>query len=470
MTTGHILAVDDEPGVRDLCQDVLEADGFAVDVVADPSAALDRLRRHHYDLVLADLSMPSQSGIDLLRGARHLAPDVPFVILTGHPSIEGAVEAVRAGAADFLAKPIDSTRLTAVIHDVLFRTGSRAGHAPDDSLSAASSRLLGHSPAMEDLRRLIDRAAPTESNVLIQGETGTGKERVALALHRRSRRHARPFVTAECAAVSDELLEVELFGRGTGRSPLHTDREAGLLVRADGGTLFLDEIGEMSHRVQAKLLRVIEGGSLPVPGGGRPVPVDLRVVAATPVDLRARVSTGAFREDLFFRLNVIPVEVPPLRARRRDIPVLVDAFIEEVAACRPDPPRCITAEVMDLLMRYPWPGNVRELRNVVERMVSLAVGPDIGVADVPDEIISGDGDVAEPGMGGEAPMEFRRAKRQMVDRFERRYLHRLLSAHGGNVTRAARSSGMKRSAYQRLMRKHGLTSRAYRRPAGRVTP
>ena len=467
MRADRILAVDDELHVRELCREVLEADGYQVDVAETAADALERLQQDPYDLVLTDLKMPRESGIDLLRAARKAAVDVPFVLLTGYPSIETAVEAVREGAEDFLPKPFSKDHLARVVRRVLERRrGERRNGqvGPGFSGTLEPPRLIGRSRAVERLRELIRRAAPTESNVLILGESGTGKELVARSLHILSPRRLRAFVPLDCAAVPEDLIESELLGHEEGAFAGAVARRPGLIESAAGGTLFLDKIGDLSPRLQAKLLRVLEEGKLRRVGGREWLPVDVRVVAATQVDLPAAVGRGQFREDLYFRLNVIPVAVPPLRERSEDIPLLVEAFLAEFAGCRPDPPRQLAPAAQEALLGYPWPGNVRELRNTIERMVSLATTRTIELQDAPAEIVAG----GVPPSGDEAAashVAFRRAKRLTVDRFEREYLHCLLTVHGGNVTRSAREAGMKRSAFQRLMRKHQLSSRGYRQAA-----
>ncbi len=463
MGAERILAVDDEAGIRELCRDVLAGAGYAVDTATGTGTALERLRDQDYDLVLTDLRMPGRNGLELLHAARAVQPDLPVVVFTGYPSIEVAVEAIREGAEDFLPKPFNTEHLCHVVGRVLARRRLEQENQLlrmqlGESFDAA--RLRGRSPALRELLGLIHKAAPTDSSVLILGESGTGKELVARSLHGLSRRAARPFVPLDCTAMPETLLESELFGYEKGAFTGATARRPGLMESAAGGTLFLDEIGDLSAALQAKLLRVLEERRVRRLGGQELLPVDVRVVAATNVDLPEAIRQGRFREDLYFRLNVIPLRVPPLRERLEDLSELVQGFLEEFAGRRQDPPRRVDPQALAALEAYAWPGNVRELRNVIERLVSLAAGEEITLADLPAEILASAGTGQDrPGMSG-----FREAKRRVVDRFERDYLHKLLATHAGNVTRSADASGMNRSAFQRLMRKHRLRSADYRRP------
>jgi len=467
MTGERILAVDDEEHVLHLCRDVLSGAGYRVDTAGEAVSALRRLREASYDLVLSDLRMPGKSGLDLLEEVRSTAPDLPFVVFTGYPSVESAVEAMRGGAVDFLPKPFDNEHLCLVVRRVLDRRRledeNRILRAQLGE-RAHETRIRGGSRAILKLLDLIRRAAPTDSNILILGDSGTGKELVARNIHGLSRRRSRPFVPLDCAALPEGLLESELFGHEKGAFTGALAQRQGLIESAAGGTLFLDEIGDLSVGLQAKLLRMLEERYVRRVGGKDLLPVDIRVVAATNVDLPCAIREGRFREDLYFRLNVIPIRAPSLKERMEDIPVLVEAFLEEFSQQRPEPPRKMSAEALDLLLRYPWPGNVRELRNVVERMMSLATGRVITVADVPPEILVSPPQRETAGTAA-ADLAFRDAKRCTVDRFEREYLHRLLAVHEGNVTQSAREAGMNRSAFQRLMRKHRLRSSAYRAAA-----
>ncbi|MFQ5768769.1 MAG: sigma-54-dependent transcriptional regulator, partial [Acidobacteriota bacterium] len=411
---------------------------------------------------IARVKMPDLNGIDVVKRVRELEAGAVVIILTAYGSIESAVEAMRQGADDYLSKPFENRHLCHVVSRVLERSRLlRENSALRLSLARSSGggRILGTSQVMLDLLDLIQRAAATDSNVLILGESGTGKELVARRLHALSRRCGHPFVPLDCTAVPETLLESELFGHEKGAFTGAGGRRMGLVESAASGTLFLDEIGELSVGLQAKLLRVLEERRVRRIGGREQIPVDVRVVAATHVDLPSAVSSGRFRQDLYFRLNVIPIRLPPLRQRPEDIPLLVEAFQKEFSVRCEKPPTHLAAEVLSLLEQYAWPGNVRELRNVMERMVSLARSEEIGMEDVPAEIQTSGELSTAPALG----TAFRQAKRRTVARFEWDYLHRHLVANQGNVTRAARAAGLNRSAFQRLMRRHELRSEMYRK-------
>lgn len=460
MRSLRILAVDDEPHVLDLCREVLSRDGYAVETAVDTEAALGALRARDYDLVLTDLRMPGRDGLELIREARQLIPRMPIVVLTGYPSIESAVAAVRQGADDVVTKPFDNEHLCRVVRRVLRNAPGTRHQTPGPKL-AASSLILGESPATVVLRNLIRRAAATESAVLLQGEIGSGKELVARTLHDASKRQGEPFLALDGPAL-DTVLDRIGFGGGR-ENPEHSGAQ-GLRAHAAGGSLFLDDVDELAPGVQARLLRYLDDHGADVPpehGGGT---AKLRVIAASREDLQVAVKAGLFREDLYFRLNVIPLRVPPLRERLEDIPILVNGLLAEYSRLRQEPPRRFSGACLQRLACYSWPGNVRELRNVMERMVSLADGPEVTTADIPAEILQAA--AMEKGVPGESRMVFREAKKFAVGQFEREYLHTLLARHDGNVTRSASAAGLNRSAFQRLMRKYGLRSASYRQAKG----
>ena len=451
MSGPRILAVDDEPGILELCREVLNGAGYQVETASSADAALDRLQASSYDLMLTDLRMPGKDGIALIEATQSLTPDLPVVVITGYPGMEGSVESVRHGAVDLITKPFDTVELCRVVQRSLAEALSRQAHSP------APEELLGSSPAMARLQKILERAAATDSTILVEGESGTGKELVARTLHSRSGRRSGPFMVVDCATLQMRLVDK---GRGADDSGPRAGGLRAIMTAARDGSVFLDDVDDLSPSLQSRLLRLLDQATASMASGnqGRSWP---RVIAASRGGLRDAVEAGLFREDLYFRLNVIPVRVPPLRERGADLAMLAHGFLAEFARLRQDPPVRITQECLAVLAGYPWPGNVRELRNVVERMLSLADGEEVTVNDIPAELMADVSAGAEASAPGESQI-FREAKRRTVVRFERDYIHHLLGEHDGNVTRSAAAAGLNRSAFQRLMRKHGLRSLSYR--------
>jgi two-component system nitrogen regulation response regulator NtrX len=374
-----LLIVDDEANIRSSLQGALGREGYDVDVAATLAEARAKLR-DAFDVVLLDVGFPSGSGLDLLAEIAAGTPDTVVVMMSGHASIDAAVTATRLGAFDFLEKPISLERLLVLLRNA---TATQALRSENRRLQKTwALPIVGRSPAIRKLLDEIERAGPSTARVLIQGEHGTGKELVARALHASGPRRAMPFVAVNCSAIPDELIESELFGHERVAFTGATQSRRGRFEEAHGGTLFLDEVGDLSPRAQTKLLRVLQEGELSRVGGNRSIRVDVRVVAATNRDLRERVASDAFREDLYFRLAVIPITVPPLRERAEDIPLLVGAFVTQVAQEVSMKPRSFSPGALDLLQRYAYPGNVRELRNLVERLVIATPGANIGAEQV----------------------------------------------------------------------------------------
>jgi len=369
MTGKMVLCVDDDPAVGKVLSALLEQAGLTALLAASGNEALEALGRHPIDLVVSDLRMPGLGGMDLLRTVAARWPDIPVVILTAHGSVPLAVEAMRAGAADFLLKPFDRDEVLYVLEKALLAHGQ--GSIPEAALKA-SQNVLGDSPVMRELDELVRRAAAGSATVLVRGETGTGKELVARAIHERSARAAKPFVKLNCAALPDALLESELFGHEKGAFTGAAHRKPGRVELAAGGTLFLDEIGDVPLATQVKLLRVIQEREIERVGGTETIKVDVRFVAATHQKLEALVASGDFREDLFYRLNVIPLDVPPLRERREDIPALVLHFARTTGESNNRKTASFAPDAVELLAQQPWPGNVRQLENMVERLVVLS--------------------------------------------------------------------------------------------------
>jgi two-component system response regulator HydG len=389
----RILVVDDDEGVREALARTLEKLGYEPVLAANGQQGLDRLREGDVQIVLADLKMPGLSGQELLRAAKALSPDVEVIMITGHGTVEDAVAAMKEGAYDFITKPFRRVQLERTIRKAAEKQALVLQNRELQQRLAemeGAGQLLGTGPGMRRLLDTISQVAPSSATVLIQGESGTGKELVANALHAGSPRRGRPLVKVNCAALPETLLESELFGYDKGAFTGAVARKPGRFELAHGGTLFLDEIGELHTPMQAKLLRVLQDGEFERVGGTQTLHADVRVVAATNTDVAALVREKKFREDLFYRLNVITLQIPPLRERREDIPLLAQHFLRRFAMKNGKTIAGFTEEALDLLENYPWPGNVRELENVVERAVVLARSPVISPADLPESLAGSD--------------------------------------------------------------------------------
>jgi DNA-binding NtrC family response regulator len=426
----RLLVVEDEPELRQLLLEGLTRQGFAATGAGDGDDALQALRQQEFDVVLLDLRMPGRDGIEVLQAMRAEAHDAEVIIVTGHVDADSAIEAVRLHAFDYVTKPFQMPDLVQSIgraaeHLRLRRENRSRRQTPRP---AAESLLRGRSRVMEQLRLVLDRAADSESNVLILGESGTGKELCARSIHRGGRRCHLPFLALNCAALPDDLLESELFGHERGAFTGAAARRHGLLELAHDGTLFLDEVGEMSAAMQAKLLRALDRGEIRRLGGDRTLHVDVRIIAATNRDLVQAAATGGFRHDLYYRLGVVVIDVPPLRDRAGDIPQLVEHFAAQVASSGRRPLE-VRPEAMALLTRYAWPGNVRELRNIVERLSVLAPDGVVSAADVALYL------PATPLDGGDAGLA-------SLEEVERRHILEVLRRCGDNRTRAARILGV----------------------------
>jgi two-component system, NtrC family, nitrogen regulation response regulator NtrX len=436
-----ILVVDDEKNIRRTLRMVLEGEGYSVEEAGSAEEGLAVLESSGIDAVLLDVKLPGISGIDALTRRVSLPPTI---MISGHATIDHAVRATKLGAFDFLEKPLDRARVLLSVRNALDR---RTLAREVDQLRArlGEGELTGGSVVMQTLRTQIAKAAPTRGRILITGESGTGKELVARAVHRGSALASRPFVRINCAAIPPDLIESELFGHERGAFTGAVAERRGVFEAADGGTLLLDEIGDMSASAQAKVLRVLQTGELVRVGGEETVRVDVRVLAATNKDLSRAVRDGEFREDLYFRLNVIPLHVPPLRERRDDIPLLAESFAE--VACRENgwAEKPIDAAAMDRLCAWSWPGNVRELKNAVERAVILS-GDRILTVDLPEEL-----------RGATESSEV--TLREFRDRVERDFIARKLEQHGWNVSRTAEALGIERTNLHRKLRALGLPLR-----------
>ncbi len=455
----RILIVEDEKAIQLALRGLLRKDGYEVELADDGEMAIRKLADKTYDLILTDLSLGrGSSGMDVLRASKEHRPETAVVMITAHGSEKIAVEAMQEGAEDYVPKPFDNEELRVVVSRALERTRLQREHRmllERVEREYSFENLIGSGPAMRQIFEMIQKVAETDLSVLVRGDSGTGKELVAQALHQRSSRKNRPFVAVNCAAISRELIESELFGHEKGAFTGADARRIGKFEAADQGTIFLDEIGDMAPETQAKVLRVLQEYSFERVGGSAPIEVDVRVVAATHRDLETEVKEGRFREDLYYRLKVVEVTLPPLRKRPEDIPALVGRFLYQVAERLERDKRSIDAEALALLVRHPWKGNIRELRNTIERAAVLCSGEVIGVDD-----LDLDESQARPDGTAVIPygMTFRDAKKQVVEGFERQYLINALREHGGNVSRTAESIGMVRQSLQQKIRELDLRS------------
>ena len=449
-----ILVVDDESGVRSSLAGILGDEGYAVQTVDSGEACLQALEARRYDLLVLDVWLPRMDGLETLARARTLDPELPVVVISGHGNIETAVKAVRMGAQDFVEKPLSLEKTLVVVRNVLRQRRLESENRSLKEHLEQRHVMVGHSPALERLRGAIAQAAPTNGRVLIYGENGTGKELVARAIHAQSLRASGPFVEVNCAAIPEDLIESELFGHTRGAFTGALAARKGKFELADGGTLFLDEIGDMTLKTQAKVLRALQEQRVEPVGGAGAVTVDVRVIAATNKDLQDEIRRGTFREDLFFRLNVIPFHVPPLRERREDIPLLARHFMATVSAEYGRRSRDIGPAVLERLASLPWPGNVRELRNIIERLVIMTSGERIEVLDLPPSL-GGAGDGTEGPALAAAPDEFPSLS-EARDDFEKRYIWRKYQECGGNMSRTAEALQVERSNLYRKMKAFGL--------------
>jgi two-component system nitrogen regulation response regulator NtrX len=445
----RVLIVDDEAGVRSALSGVLRDEGYEVEAVGSGEACLDRVVRAPYDVIVLDIWLPGMDGLATLARLRDRRVDAPIVMISGHGNIESAVRAIKLGAFDFVEKPLSLEKTVLVVGNAVRQ---RQLEAENRALRATVDRrltMVGESYVMGQLREQVAMAAPTNGRVLIYGENGTGKEVVARSIHAMSRRKGGPFVEVNCAAIPEELIESELFGHLRGAFTGATADRRGKFELADGGTLFLDEIGDMSLKTQAKVLRALQEQVVEPVGGTAGVRVDVRVLAATNKDLTAEIRAGRFREDLYFRLNVIPIFVPPLRERPGDIPLLAEYFMRELSREYGRRPKGFDAGAATALQSYRWPGNVRELRNVIERLMIMVPGDtvtaaNLGFFDV--GLILGHEPPASPGL----------SLHDARERFERDYILHALAAQQGNISRTADVLGVERSNLYRKMRSFGI--------------
>ncbi len=459
---GRVLVVDDEQAMLVALRGLLSREGYEVETASSGEEAVSRIETGNFHVVITDLSMSGISGLQVLERCREFDPDLAVIMITAYGSEKTAVQAMKLGAADYLPKPFDNDELRVIVRRAMDTVLLKRDHRrllEQVQGSYSFEQIVGRSPVMQRVFEMIDKVADTDITVLIRGDSGTGKELVANALHYRGPRRAKPLVKMNCAARSRELVESELFGHERGAFTGAVARREGKFEAAHGGSLFLDEVGDMPLETQAKLLRAIQEKEVERVGGNTPIKIDVRLIAATNHDLEAAVSKGQFREDLYYRLRVVEIQLPSLQERREDIPLLIDHCLKQAAEHYRRPVKRLSVAALQACMGYPWPGNVRELRSAVEQALLLSSGPEI----TPQDLFGG-GAVQQPlelqsptpSLAG-LPHTFREAKDQVVANFEREFLTQALRRHEGNITRAAEEVGMYRQNFQQKMRELGIS-------------
>jgi len=449
-----ILVVDDEADIRATLTGVLEDEGYRPILAVDGFEALEAVQQEVPDLVLLDIWMPRLDGLETLQKLREIRPELTVVMMSGHGTIETAVRSTKLGAYDFVEKPLSLEKLLLTIQNALGMQRLKEENEALRSASLQENVMVGESPALTTLREQIRLVAPTAASVLITGENGTGKELVARAIHFESSRRGKPFIEINCAAIPDELIESELFGHEKGAFTGAVAQKKGKFDLADGGTIFLDEIGDMSLRTQAKVLRIIQERKFERVGGTRTIEVDVRIVAATNKVLEDEIKSGAFREDLYYRLNVVPFRVPALRERREDIPVLATHFLDLFCRKEGREPKSITPEAVELMQGYDWPGNVRELKNIIERLVIMTPARTIALDHLPD-YLKGDANrgLPLPRMDGVPGLN---SLREAREEFEKEFIIQKLEEYGWNISRTADAIELERSNLHRKIKNYGI--------------
>ena len=474
----QILVVDDEPNLRRVLSAQLERDGYDVHTAEDGEQALTILKEHHIDLVITDLRMPRIDGMELLRRAQKIDAELPVVMITAHGTVDNAVEALKTGAFDYLTKPFDQIEVRTIVakalrtRDLSATEASRPFH--EIPVEGARYGIIGASPSIMDLYAVLDRVADTPTTVLITGESGTGKELVARALHESSSRHDKSFIKVNCAAIPKDLMESELFGYERGAFTGAVGSKPGRFELASGGTLFLDEIGSIPVEMQVKLLRALQESEFERVGGVRTIRVDVRLIAATNSDLKKEIAQGSFREDLYYRLNVVPIRLPSLRERATDIPLLALHFIRKFNARLKKSIDGVEPAALARLVSYPWPGNIRELENVIERAVLFCDGDELHLGDLPAEM-RGSSNLpdapsttplpptsSEPSSAGGLSDGLKEQVKAAMSRLERELIVRALEQTNSNVTHAARLLKISRKGLQLKMKELGLREQGER--------
>lgn len=451
-----ILVIDDEEDMLENCSRVLTQEGYRCVALSNPSKLGPVLEEEGPSLVLTDLRMPGKEGLEVLREVKSSQPNVPVILFTAFATVETAVRAIKEGALDYIPKPFSNEQLLMAVEKAL-----REKRLREENLSLRQKlgilygldKIVGTSPRLRKVLELVKKIASTDANVLVLGESGTGKELIARVLHMNSRRKDGPFVPVDCASLPEHLLESELFGHEKGAFTDAYSSRPGIFEYAQGGTIFLDEIGDMPLSLQAKLFRVLQERQVRRLGANRLTPVDVRVVSATNKDLKSEVEARRFREELYFRLNVIALEIPPLKEREGDVPLLAKHFAEHFSRSNHRKISGISSKAMQILESYGWPGNVRELQNAIERAVVLAEGGMIEARDLPDSIR---GSIRNGSSASNGLLPYKEAKREKLAVFDKEYLADLLVRHQGNVSQAAEEAGIDRKTIHRMLSKHGL--------------
>ena len=450
MAEERILVIDDEASIRSSLQGILEDEGFSVRTAASGEAGLALLKTQNVDLVLLDIWLPEMSGLDVLKRVRDMDEPPPVVVISGHGTVETAVAATKLGAFDFLEKPLSLEKVVLTARNALRQHRLEEENLQLRERVRARYHLVGKSTAIRRLRSEIEKAAPTNGRVLITGESGTGKELIARLIHRKSRRADKRFVEINCAAIPDELIESELFGYAREQALYPGKEKKGKLLQADGGTLFLDEIGDMSLKTQARLVKAMVEQKYEPPGGGESVTFDTRVIAATSRSLKELISKGRFREDIFFRLNVIPMSIPPLRERPEDIPLLIAYYLRHYSLEYGKKPKSISAEALRAFLNYHWPGNVSELINVIERFVILVEDETIGVAHL-NLLVETREQEQIPGLHPFPTLA------DAAQAYERKYIHRTLVRHGWDLAKASAALDLAPAVLREKIQSHRIS-------------
>jgi len=455
-----ILIVEDDLNLSGVLSRVLTREGYEVAVSNTVREGVEQLQKETPGIVLTDIYLPDGKGIEVLECARAISEEIDVIVMTANATVESAIEAMKKGAHDYLLKPFQVDELTHHVRKIFERKALVAEnlYLKERIRSRCTySDIVGKSPKMHELFSVMENVANTRSSVLIQGESGTGKELIARAIHFTGNRSEKMFVPINCSAIPENLLESELFGHVKGAYTGATENKRGLFEYADQGTLFLDEIGDLSAALQSKLLRALEDGRIRRVGDFKEIEVDVRIVAATNKDLAALLKEGIFREDLFYRLAVIPIMVPPLRERKEDIKLLAEHFVSFYSDGKVPVIR-FGKEAMAILVQYHWPGNVRELKNLLERLSILKAGKTIAPGDLPRDLVRDDHAIASI----EAGLSYQEARNRVLEQFHKKIIGDALKEHGGNVSRASDSLGVDRGNFQRLMRRYGIQSAEFR--------
>jgi two-component system, NtrC family, nitrogen regulation response regulator NtrX len=449
-----VLIVDDEANIRSMLGSMLLDEGYKVLTAADGESAIQMIESEEPTVVLLDIWLPQMDGMGVLKEIKKNNSNIPVVMMSGHGTVQTAVSAVRLGAFDFLEKPLSIEKVLVTLSNVLKLSSLSNENAVLKKKYVKKYEMVGKSKQIVELKKRISLAAPTTSSVLIYGENGVGKELVAQEIHSLSGRRNNAFVELNCAAIPEELIESELFGHEKGSFTGAATKKRGKFDLASGGTLFLDEIGDMSLKTQAKILRILQEQVFERVGGTKPISVDVRVIAATNKNLLQEIKNGNFREDLYYRLNVIPFEVPPLRYRVEDIPILVEHFNNEFSAQNGKKPKYFTDTAMKKLCEYSWPGNIRELKNVIEHIIIMTLSDKVTGRDMPSSLWSGSKDLDSGGIDDYFSLDFRNAR----DRFEREYIIKKLKEFNGNISKTAENINVERSHLHKKMRQYEITN------------